>query len=130
MAKKFKVKVDKDSMFALLNEREFIDKLKSRLDATQLQAYRDIAAEVVLDWRNAIIEICPYRFGVLRGGYRIFFEASGDIAGITTKVEYAPFVELGTSTQKAQPHFFPTFEVARKEYIRRLKAEFKESIKG
>ena len=43
-------------------------------------------------------------------------------AEIGTNVNYAAFVEFGTSKQSAQPYLFPAFERERKRYINNIKA--------
>ena len=64
-------------------------------------------------------ELCPVDTGQLRDS--IGHAAEEDSACVGTDVEYAPFVELGTSRTPAQPFLQPALENRRAEY--RLLAE-------
>ena len=50
---------------------------------------------------------CPVDTGNLRASITHEVDAGGDAVYIGTNVEYAPYVELGTSRQKAQPFLRP-----------------------
>lgn len=50
---------------------------------------------------------CPVDTGNLRNSITHAVEGSEDAVYIGTNVEYAPYVELGTSRQKAQPFLRP-----------------------
>lgn len=52
-------------------------------------------------------EKCPVDTGHLRGSITHEVDSGGDAVYIGTNVEYAPYVELGTSRQKAQPFLRP-----------------------
>ena len=66
-------------------------------------------------------QLCPVDTGMLRAS--ITTKVGELEASVGTNVEYAPFVEYGTSTQDAQPFMTP----AKKEAHKVLK---KEMIKG
>lgn len=51
---------------------------------------------------------CPVDTGNLRNS--ITHETGNSFVAIGTNVEYAPYVELGTSTQRAQPYLQPAIE--------------------
>lgn len=59
-------------------------------------------------------EECPVDTGRLRNS--ISHARDDNAAYIGTNVEYAPYVELGTSRQKAQPYLRPAAENHTEEY--------------
>ena len=60
--------------------------------------------------------LCPVDTGRLRNSITHAVEESEQAAYIGSNVEYAPYVELGTSRQKAQPYLKPAAENHAKEY--------------
>lgn len=52
-------------------------------------------------------ERCPVDTGNLRGSIAHEVDAGDDAVYIGTNVDYAPYVELGTSRQRAQPFLRP-----------------------
>ena len=64
--------------------------------------------------------LAPVDTGNLRNS--ITHEVEGQEAKVGTNVEYAPFVELGTSKQAAQPYLNPALE-QNKGNIKRIFAE-------
>jgi len=73
--------------------------------------------------RNAK-KICPVRTGRLRNS--ISHSQGAGVAYIGTNVEYAPYVELGTSRQKAKPFLRPAAE----NHVAEYKAIFKRYLQG
>ena len=69
-------------------------------------------------------EICPVDTGRLRNS--ITHTQDGDNAYIGTNVEYAPYVEFGTSRRKAKPYLRP----AATEHTAEYKALMEESLKN
>lgn len=68
--------------------------------------------------------ICPVDTGRLRNS--ITHTEDGTYAYIGTNVEYAPYVELGTSRQKAQPYLRP----AATEHTAEYKALMENSLRN
>ena len=64
-------------------------------------------------------EYCPVDTGNLRNS--ITHTRDDNSAYIGTNVEYAPYVELGTSRQKAQPYLKPAVQNHKDEYIAIIK---------
>lgn len=62
---------------------------------------------------------CPVDTGNLRNS--ITHQVDGDAVYIGTNVEYAPYVELGTSRQKAQPFLRPAASEHGAQYLQVLK---------
>lgn len=62
---------------------------------------------------------CPVDTGNLRNS--ITHQVDGDAVYIGTNVEYAPYVELGTSRQKAQPFLRPAASEHGAQYRQVLK---------
>ena len=56
---------------------------------------------------NYAAKKCQVDTGNLRGSITYEVDAGGNAVYIGTNVEYAPYVELGTSRQKAQPFLRP-----------------------
>ena len=67
---------------------------------------------------------CPVDTGRLRNS--ITHVVSGDSAYIGTNVEYAPFVELGTSKQKAKPYLKPAAEDHGAQYRKIIEDELRK----
>lgn len=63
--------------------------------------------EIGLLAENYAARKCPVDTGNLRGSITHEVDAAGNAVYIGTNVEYAPYVELGTSRQKAQPFLRP-----------------------
>lgn len=63
--------------------------------------------EIGLLAENYAAEKCPVDTGNLRGSITYEVDAGDNAVYIGTNVEYAPYVELGTSRQKAQPFLRP-----------------------
>ena len=63
--------------------------------------------EIGLLAENYAARKCPVDTGNLRGSITHAVDAGGNAVYIGTNVEYAPYVELGTARQKAQPFLRP-----------------------
>ena len=63
--------------------------------------------EIGLLAENYAAKKCPVDTGNLRASVTHEVDAGGNAVYIGTNVEYAPYVELGTSRQKAQPFLRP-----------------------
>lgn len=70
-----------------------------------------------------VATITPVDTGRLRAS--ISHEVDDRTAVIGTNVEYAPFVELGTSSQKAQPYLKPGVESGTSQYQTIVERVFK-----
>lgn len=68
-------------------------------------------------------ERCPVDTGRLRASVTHEVAPDGLSAVVGTNVEYAPYIEFGTSRMHAQPFLFPALEAHRPEFIRRLQHE-------
>lgn len=64
---------------------------------------------------------CPVDTDKLRGSITYKVDADGNAVYIGTNVEYAPYVELGTSRQKAQPFLRPAASKHGAQYRQVLK---------
>ena len=68
---------------------------------------------------------CPVDTGRLRNSIAHEVESAEDAVYIGTNVEYAPYVELGTHVQKAQPFLRPAAEGHGSEYRAILESEMR-----
>jgi len=74
-----------------------------------------------LDCERYAKQRCPVDTGNLRAS--ITYENTGRFqCMVGTNVEYAPYVELGTSRQAAQPYLFPAYARAKSKLMDALKA--------
>lgn len=60
--------------------------------------------------------LCPVDTGRLRNSYTHDVRKQEEAVYIGTNVEYAPYVEMGTSKMKAQPHLKPAVVDHEDEY--------------
>ena len=70
-------------------------------------------------------DLCPVDTGRLRGSITNEVASEEKAVYIGTNVEYAPYVELGTSRQRAQPYLKPAAANHRRTYENILKDELK-----
>ena len=88
-------------------------------NAAEIKAAKDAAIEraleaIGLQAEGNVAMLAPVDTGRLRGS--ITHEVDGDTAYIGTNVEYAPYVECGTSKTKAQPFLKPGIQGDMSEY--------------
>lgn len=77
--------------------------------------------EIGLLAENYAAKKCPVDTGNLRGSITYEVDAAGKAVYVGTNVEYAPYVELGTSRQKAQPYLRPAASEHGAQYRQVLK---------
>ena len=94
---------------------EFIEELRRRIPVALEEC--GLAAE------GYAKRLCPVDTGRLRNS--ITHTADKKTAYIGTNVEYAPYVELGTSRQKAQPYLKPAVLDHVSTYKRIFESHFK-----
>lgn len=76
--------------------------------------------------------LAPVDTGALRGSIVTMTEASanGATATVGTDLEYAPYVELGTSRAKAQPYLHPGFRKNKDKVTKLITSEIRNAYKG
>ena len=72
-------------------------------------------------------QLCPVDTGMLRAS--ITTDIGSLEASVGTNVEYAPFVEYGTSNQLAQPFMKPAKDKAQRLINKKLRKVIEESVK-
>lgn len=77
--------------------------------------------EIGLLAENYAAKKCPVDTGNLRASVTHEVDAGGNAVYIGTNVEYAPYVELGTSRQEAQPFLRPAASEHGAQYRRVLR---------
>jgi HK97 gp10 family phage protein len=93
MAEGFSLKIEVD------NSEEILDELNNGME----RALEAIGAQV----ENYAKMLCPVDTGNLRNSITHVVEPSEDAVYIGSAVEYAAYVEVGTSRSKAQPYLEP-----------------------
>ncbi len=92
----------------ITGQKELEKKLKQLSDAARTTATQEVLnAGAVLVHGEAILR-CPVDTGNLRSSLN--FSVSEDEAEIGTPVEYAPYIEYGTSRMAAQPYLRPALD--------------------
>lgn len=71
-------------------------------------------------------KICPVDTGRLRASITHQVAQDGRSVDVGTNVNYAPFVELGTYRQRAQPYIRPSIENHMQEYKGIIEIELKK----
>lgn len=89
--------------------------------AALTELFESPAGEVARDLQRRALQVdraakqnCPVDTGRLRSSItnELGQDSQGLVATIGTNVEYAPYVELGTSLMAAQPFLLPALEAA------------------
>lgn len=93
-----------------------------RIDQAALdELFNSPSGEVARDLQRRALQVdraakrlCPVDTGRLRSSItnELGTDAQGLLAAVGTNVEYAPYVELGTSRMAAQPFLLPALEAA------------------
>lgn len=98
----------------------------ARLSAKMPQAVQKALTQAALNVERGAKQRCPVDTGRLRAS--ITHRAEADRAEVFTVVEYAPYVEHGTSRRAASPFLFPAAEEERPEYERRIREAAKKVL--
>lgn len=107
----------------ILNAEDVINKL-ARLDPRGADAVRKAINETAINIQRKAKRACPVDTGRLRSSINMTFADAAMVATVGTNVDYAPYVEFGTSKQKAQPFLFPAFEEERPQIPPRIAKYF------
>jgi HK97 gp10 family phage protein len=86
-----------------------LDKLEEIIEAGAYKGAQELSQRI----KAAAKELAPVDTGRLKRSITSFVikDADGTILGkVGTNVEYAAYVELGTSGQAAKPYLFPAFK--------------------
>lgn len=83
-----------------------------------------VVAETALDIESDATQRAPVRTGNLRRSIHHAIDTPHH-ATVGTNVEYAPYVEYGTSRMAAQPYLTPAVEAARPRFRERLRNIFR-----
>lgn len=116
--------------FGFTNLKEF----GRQLDNFKKQAEKKIKDELLFAGVNIEKDAranAPVRTGHLKAGYHINKENLNKYeVSVETNVEYAPYVELGTEKQVAQPHLEPALRLHQGQFFAKLENRLKESWKN
>lgn len=89
------------------------------------QAFDRALEKIGLTAERYAANLCPVDTGRLRNSITSTVDSGEKAAYIGTNVEYAPYVEFGTSRQKAQPFLTPAAQNHGEEYRAILESELK-----
>lgn len=89
------------------------------------QAFDRALEKIGLTAERYAANLCPVDTGRLRNSITSAVDSGEKAAYIGTNVEYAPYVEFGTSRQKAQPFLTPAAQNHGEEYRAILESELK-----
>jgi len=114
-----------------------LDQLMAKLEALKHIATADIYDEI----SNTIIEdakqLCPVSTGALQNSITATVTTDTDTNGIqldisagNDEIDYAPFVELGTSKMAARPFLFPAVQQNQDNIVSSVSTKLNENIKG
>ena len=107
-----------------MSEVKFIDNSQQAIDAMLNAAQVALEACGLQAEGYAKME-CPVDTGNLRNS--ISHTSDGETEYIGTNVEYAAYVELGTSKSKAQPYLQPAVQDHKEEYRRIFEQHLKQN---
>ena len=107
------------------NIDDVISQLKRSADRAVEQAMKELEKTAFEVEREAKLN-APVDTGMLRGS--ITTEEVGDGFEVFTNVEYAPFLEYGTSKMAAQPFMEPALDIATKGLGDRIKKIITEQL--
>lgn len=91
----------------------------TKLSLEMPQAVEKALTAAALNVERGAKQRCPVDTGRLRAS--ITHRVEADRAEVFTVVEYAPYVEFGTSRRAASPFLAPAAEEERPEYERRIR---------
>lgn len=97
------------------------DEFRDGLDAALTRALEKVG----LVAEGYAKRLCPVDTGRLRNSITHVIDAGEQAVYVGTNVEYAPYVELGTSRQKAQPFLRPAAQDHVGEYRRIIEGELR-----
>lgn len=83
---------------------------------------REVVATYGLLIESRAKELAPVDTGRLRASIKLVLASDGLGGEVVTNLSYAPYVELGTRFQTAQPFLFPAAEQYRQPFLNALKA--------
>lgn len=112
------VRIDNQELkkaFANINKYSKRTKAKVRTQVAASSLKIESRTKILLTRQRAVDT------GRLRSSYKAIFKRNGLGAEVGTNVEYAPFIEFGTSRMRARPSLFPAAEQERPNYIRGIR---------
>lgn len=102
----------------------WLDDASKKIETEVIRATETRAYQIEADSKRNT----PVDTGRLRGSINTDIENGGLRALIGTNIDYAPFVELGTSRQPAQPFLFPAFEKYSAKYVEDLQKAVRKGL--
>ena len=97
------------------------DEFRDGLDAALTRALEKVG----LVAEGYAKRLCPVDTGRLRNSITHALDSGGRAVYVGTNVEYAPYVELGTARQKAQPYLRPAAVDHATEYREIIEGELR-----
>lgn len=108
-----------------------IDNLMDLINQSLKEAAEDVGEYVEQKAKDNLIKNGSYRTGNLHNSIDSRTEEQGDdtIAKIGTKVDYAHYLELGTSKMRAKPYMAPALEDNTQEIIKIVADNLRKGLK-
>jgi|SRR5690606_5872219 len=93
-----------------------------RYQISRIQEVKDAVNQTGLAVTRKAKQRAPVDTGRLRASIQIQIYPNGLTADVGTNVEYAPYVEFGTSKMRAQPFLFPSWFEERPAFEARIRS--------
>lgn len=100
-------------------------KLKN-LNLIKTQKVKEVVRDSAYTVERNAKRDCPVDTGRLRASISTTFHKDGFTAEVGTNVEYAPYIEFGTSKMKSQPFLHPAYKQEIIKFLAKLKIIFKK----
>jgi HK97 gp10 family phage protein len=106
-----------------------IPKLLKRIDKIRALNVIPVITDGVRTIQNTAKDIVPVDTSNLRNSITTRVDSSLLRGYVSTNVEYAPYVEYGTSRMKAQPFLFPAYYTHKRNIVKSIRQALKDSLK-
>lgn len=91
---------------------------------------REVVKGIALAVQKDAKERCPVDTGRLRSSIHVLFRDDEMGAEVGTNVNYAGYVEFGTSRMRARPYMFPAAEEQQDHYTNQMAAALKAAAEN
>lgn len=107
-----------------------LTKKLDRLDPLTVNALRNGVYKAGLKVESDAKQVVPVDSGALKGSIGTSSKDGGMTVAIGTNLEYAPYVELGTSKMRAQPYLQPSLQKNKSNAQKLVTTEIRNAYRG